>query len=198
MASARRYHGVRGGRGAKLPVASVTCVRPRPVAFDLVPRGGIRHLAGAADAGELGGAEAVTHAVAADDLCERADRAAGGLVERAELGGRATDGVTEPGALGRRIGGKAFGPDEFEEGPIARLREGARARADIGDRFRPVALGVGADKAAPVPEVNVQALVGEAVAFVVTPARRRRGGLVFEKGEHLGAQFIQIAVRDSI
>ncbi len=46
--------------------------------------------------------------------------------------------------------------------------------ADIGDRFRSVALGVRPDEAAPVPEVEVQALVGAAVAFAspVEPAMK--------------------------
>jgi hypothetical protein len=62
---------------------------------------------------------------------------------------------------------------------IAGLRERARAGADIGDGFRAVAIGVGADEAAPVPGAEVQALVGEAVALVAGDGERQ--------GRRLGA-----------
>ena len=69
--------------------------RPLAVSFDLMTLGGIRDLPGAADAGELRGAEAVTDAVAPDHLGEGADLAAGRLVERLQFGRGAADGLAD-------------------------------------------------------------------------------------------------------
>ncbi len=68
---------------------------PGPMPFDLRALRGIGDLAGAADAGELGGAEAMADAVSADDLGEGADLAAGGRVEgRSSRGERRTASPT--------------------------------------------------------------------------------------------------------